>query len=184
MKDAGTDLSRTVAHALRHEPWLYELELDAAGWTSVEALLTALARDPRWRDVTRATLDTMIQRASKQRYELVGDRIRALYGHSVAGRIQKTPGVPPARLFHGTAATSVDVIRTEGLRPMHRQYVHLSVDPATAYTVGRRKSVDVAVLLIDARAAYDASTPFWVGNAKVWLAQHVPPRYIHAGCGS
>jgi len=28
-------LSKTVAHALRHEPWLYELELDEEGWTPV-----------------------------------------------------------------------------------------------------------------------------------------------------
>ena len=25
-------LSRVVSHALRHEPWLYELELDEDGW--------------------------------------------------------------------------------------------------------------------------------------------------------
>lgn len=35
-------LSRTVAHALRHEPWLYELEMDEAGWVPVEQLLDAL----------------------------------------------------------------------------------------------------------------------------------------------
>ncbi len=184
MRDRWADLSRTVAHALRHEPWLYELELDAAGWTSVDALLTALARDPRWRGVTRATLDTMIQRAPKQRYELVEDRIRALYGHSVPGRIQRTPGIPPVHLFHGTAAMSVEVIRAEGLRPMQRQYVHLSVDRSTAHTVGRRKSADVAVLLIEARAAHDEGTPFWVGNGKVWLAKHVPPRYVQVAGGS
>lgn len=27
-------LSRAVSHALRHEPWLYELELDGEGWTT------------------------------------------------------------------------------------------------------------------------------------------------------
>lgn len=35
-------LSRAVSHALRHEPWLYELELDGEGWTSVDDLLQAL----------------------------------------------------------------------------------------------------------------------------------------------
>ena len=34
-------LSKTVSHALRHEPWLYELELDDDGWVSVEAMLGA-----------------------------------------------------------------------------------------------------------------------------------------------
>ena len=34
-----TALNRTMSHALRHEPWLYELKLDSEGWTPVEALL-------------------------------------------------------------------------------------------------------------------------------------------------
>lgn len=28
-------VSKVVAHALRHEPWRYELELDEAGWVPV-----------------------------------------------------------------------------------------------------------------------------------------------------
>lgn len=36
------NLSRAVSHALRHEPWLYELELDEEGWVAVEALTAAL----------------------------------------------------------------------------------------------------------------------------------------------
>jgi putative RNA 2'-phosphotransferase len=31
-------LGRVLSHALRHEPWLYELELDADGWVAVAAL--------------------------------------------------------------------------------------------------------------------------------------------------
>ncbi len=36
------NLSRAASHALRHEPWLYELELDEEGWADVLPLLTAL----------------------------------------------------------------------------------------------------------------------------------------------
>jgi putative RNA 2'-phosphotransferase len=44
-----TRLSKTLAHALRHAPWLYELELDDAGWTPVAALLQALRQQrPAW----------------------------------------------------------------------------------------------------------------------------------------
>jgi len=48
------ELSKAVSHALRHEPWLYELELDDEGWTPVDALVTALSQEPRWRDLSRA----------------------------------------------------------------------------------------------------------------------------------
>lgn len=29
-------LSRLVSHALRHEPWIYELELDDEGWVPID----------------------------------------------------------------------------------------------------------------------------------------------------
>jgi hypothetical protein len=83
------ELSRAVTHALRHEPRLYELELDDEGWTPVDALAGALSVEPRWRDLSRAQLEAMIERADKQRHEIDGLRIRALYGHSVPGRIAK-----------------------------------------------------------------------------------------------
>ena len=37
MSGDWADLSEAVSHALRHEPWLYELELDDAGWAPVDA---------------------------------------------------------------------------------------------------------------------------------------------------
>jgi putative RNA 2'-phosphotransferase len=177
------DLSRAVSHALRHEPWLYELELDDAGWTPVDALVKALSQEPRWRDLSRAQLETMIERAPKQRHEIDGSRIRALYGHSVSGRIAKTPGEPPAVLFHGTAASSAPAILAKGLRPMQRQYVHLSVDRDTAYSVGRRKNAAVAVLVIRASEARQHGARFWPGNQMVWLADYIPPAFIREDSG-
>jgi RNA:NAD 2'-phosphotransferase (TPT1/KptA family) len=50
-----TDVSRTISHALRHEPWLYELELDDTGWVPVGALLTALrAEKSAWAGLSEA----------------------------------------------------------------------------------------------------------------------------------
>lgn len=44
-----TELSRVVSHALRHEPWLYELGLDDEGSVPIEQLLFAVRRlDPKW----------------------------------------------------------------------------------------------------------------------------------------
>ncbi len=183
MSGDWTELSKAVSHALRHEPWLYELELDHEGWIPVDALVKALARDPRWRDLSRAQLETMIERSPKQRHEIDGSRIRALYGHSVLGRIAKVPGEPPAVLFHGTAASAIAAILDEGLRPMRRQYVHLSVDLDTAYSVGRRKSAAVAVLVIRATDARQHGARFWRGNQMVWLADHIPPAFIGEDSG-
>jgi putative RNA 2'-phosphotransferase len=42
LSTTDADLSRLVPHALRHQPWLYELELDADGWAPVGQLIEAI----------------------------------------------------------------------------------------------------------------------------------------------
>lgn len=179
MTVTDVDLSRAVSHALRHEPWRYELELDEEGWAPVGQLIAALSENGgEWRSVDRASLERMIATATKRRHELDGDRIRALYGHSLPGRIQKQPAVPSARLFHGTSPDTWAVIEVDGLLPMGRQFVHLSIDRATAVLVGKRKSVNPVILVVDAVAASSAGVIFYEGNDLVWLADCVPARFI------
>ncbi|MFM5554114.1 RNA 2'-phosphotransferase [Aeromonas veronii] len=38
-------VSRVVSHAIRHEPWLHELELDEQGWVPVDDLIKVLHRE-------------------------------------------------------------------------------------------------------------------------------------------
>ncbi|HZQ02179.1 MAG TPA: RNA 2'-phosphotransferase [Reyranella sp.] len=172
-------LSRALSHALRHEPWLYELELDEAGWTPVDAVLMALRREQaEWSDLSERDLVEVIRTSPKRRFELVDGRIRALYGHSVPGKLLKTPAAPPTRLFHGTSPDVLAGIRATGLRPMNRQYVHLSVDREGAREVGRRKSRTPIILAVDTNLAVQAGVVFYAGNEKVWLADGVPWPYL------
>lgn len=174
----GASLSRTVSHALRHAPWLYELEPDAEGWVPVQALRDALGRRRRWRDLTVADLEVMVAQNDKRRYEVRDGQIRALYGHSLAGKLARDVATPPAVLYHGTAPEALDAIRHEGLLPMSRQYVHLSTDVPTAQQVGWRKAPAPVVLRIDAARAHQDGVPFYRGNELVWLADRIPPQYI------
>jgi len=174
-----TALSRTLSHALRHEPWLYELELDAEGWTPVEALLAALRGERHdWADLTTDDFAQVIATSSKRRFDLAGDRIRALYGHSVPGKLERTASTPPERLYHGTSPTALDAIRHAGLQPMRRQYVHLSHNPADAIEVGRRKHREPVILRVNAADAAKSGVAFYAGNDKVWLADRVPWQFI------
>jgi putative RNA 2'-phosphotransferase len=174
-----TDVSRTISHALRHEPWLYELELDDAGWVPVDALLAALhAEKPAWAGLSEADLMQMMAKAEKQRFEMRDGKFRALYGHSTPQKLLKEAAAPPAILFHGTAPKTVALIRKDGLRPMARQYVHLSVDTATATQVGRRKAKDPVILRIRAGEAHGEGVRFYRGNDLVWLADAVAPAFI------
>ncbi len=174
-----THLSKVMAHALRHQPWVYELELDDEGWTPLADLLTALQQHRSdWAELTPAHLQAAIDAADKRRYEIQGDKIRALYGHSTASKIKKTPAEPPATLYHGTSSQVVAEILNSGLRPMRRQYVHLSVDTETAAEVGRRKKGSLILLTIDAEKAHRSGIQFYEGNEKVWLADVIPPEFI------
>jgi putative RNA 2'-phosphotransferase len=174
-----TQLSRVVSHALRHEPWVYELELDQEGWTPVDALLTAIREQgPQWAWVDRAALTAMLASATKQRHEIDGDRIRARYGHSVPGKVAKVQAEPPAQLFHGTSPQAWTKIQRQGLRPMGRQYVHLSVDLATAEQVGHRKSPNPVILSVDTTGARETGSHFWHGNELIWLADHIAPKHL------
>ncbi|MBI2709595.1 MAG: RNA 2'-phosphotransferase [Actinobacteria bacterium] len=175
----SVELSRLISHALRHEPWLYELELDDEGWVAVEELLTAVrAARPQWEGVDESALRRMMAEADRQRFELAEGRIRALYGHSVPGRLDRRRAAPPAVLFHGTSPAAWRSIRTDGLRPARRQYVHLSTDVDTARQVGRRKAREPVMVRVDAARAHADGVPFYVGNERVWLANHVPSRFL------
>jgi putative RNA 2'-phosphotransferase len=177
-----SNLSRAVSHALRHEPWLYELELDDEGWASVESILVALRKGrPEWADLSEADLDRMIECLTKRRHEVKNGRIRALYGHSIAGKLKRIPATPPNVLFHGTAPDVVSLIMSSGLLPMGRQYVHLSADEATAAEVGRRKAKKPTILRVRATEAHAKGIRFYQGNEKVWLADDVPSEFIVFG---
>lgn len=130
------------------------------------------------REITKEDLEYIITHSDKKRHEIVKDKIRALYGHSTPIKIEKTKATPPDVLYHGTAKRFLSSILKDGLLPMKRQYVHLSVDTDMATLVGKRKDNNPVILQIDAKTAYEDGLPFYIGNEKVWLCDQVPPQYI------
>lgn len=163
-------LSKRLSRALRHDPGRVGLELDAQGWASLDAVCHALR-------VSRADVEDVVAHGSKQRFELADGRIRARYGHSLPEQVELPAAEPPAVLFHGTGASTVEAILRDGLRPGARQYVHLSSDEATAREVGARHGRPV-VLAVDAGAATADGTVFRRGNTDTWLADELDPRYL------
>ena len=173
------DLSKEISYALRHAPWEYELELDEKGFVPIAQLLHALNESNGYdRGIVQADLEQIIATSEKKRHEIVGDKIRALYGHSVPQIIKKEPGIPPAVLYHGTTHKASPQILQDGLKPMQRQYVHLSVDVDSATRVGKRRDGNPVILKIDTEAAQKAGIQFFIGNDKVWLCNRVPKECI------
>ena len=175
------DLSKEISYALRHAPWEYELELDEQGFVPIAQLLHALNESNEYdREIVQSDLEDIIATSEKKRHEIVGDKIRALYGHTVPQVIKKEPCVPPAVLYHGTTHKALPQILEDGLKPMQRQYVHLSVDVDTATHVGKRRDPEPVILKIDTDAAQKAGIQFFIGNDKVWLCDRVPKECITA----
>ncbi|URZ07326.1 RNA 2'-phosphotransferase [Clostridium felsineum] len=172
------ELSKEVAYALRHNPFKYGLELDDSGFVKKLDLLEALKKHSKWKKVKENDLKEMIKSSEKKRYEIIGDKIRALYGHSVSKKIKKEEKEPPRLLYHGTARRFVNSIKKEGLLPKERQYVHLSLDFETAMEVGKRHDDVPVILEIDSYCAWKAGVKFYIGNDNIWLADSIPSEYI------
>ena len=173
------DLSKEISYALRHAPWEYELELDEQGFVPIAQLLHALNESNSYeREITQADLEQIIKQSDKKRHEIVGDKIRALYGHTLPQIIKKELGIPPTILYHGTTHKALPQILQNGLKPMQRQYVHLSVDIETATSVGKRRDSNPIILKINADAAQKAGIQFFIGNEKVWLCKEMPKEFF------
>jgi putative RNA 2'-phosphotransferase len=176
--DFNERMSKRMSYILRHAPWVYELELDEEGWTSLDQLIEGLRTENGMEGIGRGDIEAMLASSSKARFEIDGDRIRAYYGHSLPGRIVKRLAVPPEHLYHGTVRRFIPAIRESGLKPMSRQYVHLSRDLDMANTVARRRGSDIVILTIAAGAASEAGVRFYEESNGVWLADEVPPEWI------
>ena len=170
-------VSRFLSLVLRHDPSAAGVELDAEGWTEVDALIAGV--NAAGRHLTAEDLATIVRENDKHRFELEGGRIRARQGHSVQVDLGLSASSPPKVLFHGTAERVEQVIRVEGLRQMGRTRVHLSADEGTAARVGRRHGRPV-VLRVDAAAMVEAGMSFYLSSNGVWLTEAVPPEFITA----
>src|SRR5215469_5450197 len=163
-----TQDSKLLSLALRHQPEVLGIELDSAGWTSVEKLVEALRRrDPAW-NLDR--LREIVAESDKERFafDATGTRIRASQGHSVEVELGYEPQTPPALLYHGTIARFVPAIREQGLLKGDRHHVHLSADEATARQVGARRGAPV-ILVVQAGEMHRNGHAFFLSAYGVWL---------------
>lgn len=172
-----TQVSKTLSYALRHRPDAFGITLDAGGWTELAKLLTIMhERDV---DTSKEEIEAIIANSDKKRVEIKGNRIRATYGHS-AIRIEFTPTEPPQVLFHGTSNRAwTEHISYDGLKPMNRKYVHLSVDYETAVKVGSRHDRKPVILTVDAATMHKDGFRFYhSANDGTWMVGRVPRKYI------
>lgn len=166
------NIGRKLAFMLRHSQDPVYIDLNG-GWAQVSEITKAL-------NISRAQLDEIVATDNKQRYmyDTHKQRIRACQGHSIPGVIvEMEQPEPPQYLYHGTATRFLDVIMKEGIKPMSRQWVHLSFDYDTAVNVGARHGTPV-VLRIDAQRFVADGYQLYRSLNGVWQTKHVPAHYL------
>lgn len=163
-------LSKKLAYILRHNPLKYNLVLDRKGFAILKRVAEVL-------QVSEEEIKELVKNQKKIRFEIKGNKIRALYGHSAHIEITYKPSTPPSSLYHGTSRKTAKSIEKEGIKPMQRKYVHLSKSIEDAISVGKRKDPNPAVIVIDAHKAHMDGIVFYEAG-PVFLVNYLPPQYI------
>jgi putative RNA 2'-phosphotransferase len=176
--DTHVKISKFLSLILRHSPGMIHLNIDKNGWVNIDELI-ANADKYKKMHLTVDLIKMTVETNDKQRFIISDDgkRIRANQGHSIEIDLELECKIPPDILYHGTADRFLDSIMKDGLKPMSRQYVHLSQNEETALTVGKRHGEPI-ILYIMTKTMYEEGYKFYLSENKVWLVDNVPIKYI------
>ncbi|MEM3576996.1 MAG: RNA 2'-phosphotransferase [Candidatus Bathyarchaeia archaeon] len=166
-------VSRYMSYLLRHNP--QGLGMDEHGFVDLDKLLEKI--NQRFKVDKFFVLD-VVEKSGRKRFEVVGNKIRALYGHTVPVKLEFEEDKTVKVLYHGTTPHAASKILREGLKPMKRKWVHLSPTIEVAMEVGMRRTDTPTVLEIDAEAARRDGLKFFKATDKVYLCKNVPQKYV------
>lgn len=168
-------ISKYISKLLRHDN--EDLEMDKNGWVIVKDLCTKVG-------INRSQLEEIVETNDKKRFAYSSDKnkIRANQGHSLSVDVELKETQPPKTLYHGTSSKVIDIIMQDGMKPMSRQYIHLSKDEETAINVGDRHtksaSTTTILLAIDSERMFNDGYKFYLSENGVWLTTIIPSEYI------
>ena len=173
-------LSKYLSYILRHKPEDIGIMLDTEGYVNCDVLIKAINDNSEY-NITLDILKEIVETDSKQRYSFKDDYtyIRANQGHSTEQvNLTFKPYINDEPLYHGTASRFIrSITNSDGLKPMTRQYVHLSKDIETASKVGARHG-NLVILKINTKAMIDDGYNLYESDNGVILTHEVPMKYI------
>jgi putative RNA 2'-phosphotransferase len=177
--NAHVKISKFLSLVLRHSPATIHLNMDKNGWVNINELI-ANANKYKNMCLNYELIKIIVETNDKQRFIISddGEKIRANQGHSITVDLELESKIPPDILYHGTASRFLDSIMKEGLKPMTRQYVHLSLTEEIALNVGKRHGKPI-VLYINTKNMFEEGYKFYLSENKVWMVDKVPVKYIN-----
>ncbi|HVS12233.1 MAG TPA: RNA 2'-phosphotransferase, partial [Planctomycetota bacterium] len=168
-------ITRSLAYMLRHQPERFDLELDAHGYGDIQEVVRAL-NERLGEPVTPEDLEIAIRSGDRPRYEIKGDKVRALYGHSIDVEPGE-PAQPPELLYVGLSAPDAERAQRYGLRGGRRRFLHLARTSEGAREAGRRAGVEYSILTVYALDAWEEGINFYDRQA-LFLADGVPAEFL------
>lgn len=176
-------LSKFLGLILRHNPSVIGISLDKQGWANVDELIEGVRNSGK--EVDFNIIEKIVKGDGKKvRYVFNDDKtkIRAMQGHNkdLDVDLEFVAEIPPEILYHGAPSDKVQLILNDGLRPMSRQHVHLSVETDTANDVASRYSKfgKPTILVVDTVSMLNEGYDFYQADNGVWLADFVPGKFI------
>ncbi len=168
-------LSKMMTRILRHEP---SGIVNEEGWARIDDLVRVIRERFGLRWVRKEHIIAVALNDEKGRYELRGDLIRARYGHSFHVKINLEEANPSEKvLYHGTSFNNVKSILREGIKPMKRMYVHLTINYEEALENAKRKGKP-AILVIDRDCLSKKGIKVFKAGKFVRVTHYVPPDCI------
>ncbi len=171
-------LSKLLSGLLRHYPWKAGISLDERGWVSIFKLLKGIRSLKGYEWVKEWHIRAIAFLDPKGRFELIGNKIRARYGHTIPVKVEPLPGKIPNTLYHGTPSKNLSSILKYGIKKMKRLKVHLASSPEVAVETGARRSKSVAVLEIDVKCLESLGYNVEKASDVIFTVEHVPPKCI------
>ncbi|NPA85655.1 MAG: RNA 2'-phosphotransferase [Crenarchaeota archaeon] len=165
-------LSKKMTYLLRHS----EGFTDSEGWAEIGKLVRELRKFYPW--VTEEHVLYVASKDEKGRYEVKGDKIRARYGHTVKYVRPTLEEVEEEVLYHGTSCEAAKKILREGIKPMRRNFVHLTTSLEEAVENARRKGRCIEVLVVDGRCLRERGIKLYKGGKHVRVCEWVPPECV------
>ena len=168
-------ISKLLSLILRHRPDEFGLNIDEYGFIPVDEVVDVVQE--RYDEATEEAVRDLVADTSQHRFEIVDERIRALYGHSFFVEMDGDPMDPPEKLYMGTTAKAGSRMEADGIHPVDRSYLHLSMDYDSAKSRSRQVGTPCVAEIL-AKKAYDDGGIEFFARGEVVLTREIPSEFV------
>ncbi len=173
------EISRIMAGVLRHFPERYGLRMDDHGYVRIKDLVESIKKRENYPWLTVDHITALVQTDPRGRYQVNGEFVRAVYGHTVDVDLSDLPADNiPEKLYFQSSRDEESLVREAGISPADKSWVHLSGTFRKAYISGLYHIDDPYVLEIDAKSMISDGFPVYRANSEIYITREVPARYI------